>query len=1049
MISPAIRALQTALICFFSLILCLSKSASAATATATSLSITSGGSAVAAVTAGTAVALTATVTAAGAAVTPGTVVFCDTTVNTTCNGLAILGNAQLTSSGSATTVLRLGIGSHSLQAVFAGTNTYASSTSAADQLAVSGSYSSATTISAAAGSASGVYNLAATISGFGPLTLTAPTGTLTFVDTSNSNSQLASAPLSSGVVSTALSFVNASNPPVSGLLPSSVTTGDFNGDGKPDFAVADQTNNKVAIFLGNGDGTFQAGASYAVGNDPVALVTGDLNNDGKLDLVLCNFTDNTISVLLGNGDGTFQSPKNSPVGAGPVSLTLGDLNEDGTLDLILAVNDSITSSCIPFGSVEVLIGNGDGTFQSPQDNCLNTPLGGAGPVFVTTGDFNGDGKLDVVTANNGQEANYNVSILLGNGDGTFQPAQFPSPFSVAQPSSSAAVGDFNGDGKLDIALANVSSGFTAPGQSSYSIFLGNGDGTFQTPVTTELALETNPYSIQIADFNGDGKVDLVISSANGGNTGGTFLDLVYIFMGNGDGTFQSPQGVLPASTPYGLSTSLATGDFNGDGKPDVVSLEQTDPAASIGPAILLDAGASTTLTVPEVAVPGSGPQLVQGIYSGDTLYQPSSSAPLSLNPIAQAPVTWSNPAAVTYGTALSATQLNATSTVGGNFVYTPAAGMVLGAGMQTLSVTFTPSDTADYTPATQTVTLLVNPAPLTVSANNAARVFGAANPTFTGTITGAVNGDSLTESFTSTATGNSPVGSYPIVPAISGAAQANYTITATNGTLTITQAGTTTSFALSNDNLALTATVVSVTTGSPTGSVSFYGGETLIGSAPLAAGVANYTVTALPAASVSITAQYSGDPDFTQSSSPPVPILATVPGTASLTVPQAGTTTDTLTVAAAPGYVGTLQFSCTGLPQNSACSFQPASVAFNGMNSPATVTLTIQTGQSSVAAIRDKVPPLPDDMPLIPAMAFWFPGWFATALGGRPRSRRFRLRGVTLALLMLAAGCAITACGGGNGTANSKTPAGTSTFQVNVTGNGALTQSIDLTLTVQ
>src|SRR5882757_3054874 len=151
-------------------------------------------------------------------------------------------------------------------------------------------------------------------------------------------------------------------------------------------------------------------------------------------------------------------------------------------------------------------------------------------------------------------------------------------------------------------------------------------------------------------------------------------------------------------------------------------------------------------------------------------------------------VTWNNPAAITYGTALSITQLNATATVGGSFAYTPVAGVVLNAGTQTLSVTFTPTDSTDYKSVTQTVQIIVNQATLTVTAANASRVYNTGNPTFTGTVTGAVNGDTFTESFTTTAIISSPVGAYPITPTAAGANLVNYTVVTTNGTLTITQA---------------------------------------------------------------------------------------------------------------------------------------------------------------------------------------------------------------------------------------------------------------------
>ena len=151
-------------------------------------------------------------------------------------------------------------------------------------------------------------------------------------------------------------------------------------------------------------------------------------------------------------------------------------------------------------------------------------------------------------------------------------------------------------------------------------------------------------------------------------------------------------------------------------------------------------------------------------------------------------VTWNNPASITYGTALSATQLNATATVGGSFAYTPAAGAILNAGTQTLSVTFTPTDTTNYKSVTQTVQIVVNKATLTVAAADASRIYNTANPTFTGTVTGSVNGDTFTESFTTTAILGSPVGTYPITPTAAGANLANYTVVTTNGTLTVTQA---------------------------------------------------------------------------------------------------------------------------------------------------------------------------------------------------------------------------------------------------------------------
>lgn len=527
-------------------------------------------------------------------------------------------------------------------------------------------------------------------------------------------------------------------------------------------------------------------------------------------------------------------------------------------------------------------------------------------------------------------------------------------------------------------------------------------------------------------------------------------DLVFILPGNGDGTFQAQQGFYPASTAYGNSEFVTVGDLNGDGKPDLISLERNYPPVSIGAAVLLNTGASTTATATGVAIPSGSSQPVQGSYSGDNAYSASISAAVSLSGIAPAPLTWANPGAITYGAALSATQLNATSSVAGTFTYAPVAGAVLFAGTQTLSVTFTPTNLTDYSPATQTVTLLVNPAPLNATAQNAARVYGAANPSFAGTVTGAVNGDTFVETFTTAATESSAVGAYPIVPAVTGPALANYTVTPSDGTLTVSPAGTRTSFALSSQNMVLTATVSSVTTGVPTGSVSFIGGQSLIGTATLVNGVASYTESAIPAADISITAQYNGDANFTQSSSPAMAILTFVPTSTSLTVAQGSSVDDTLSITPAAGYQGSLQLSCSGLPQNSTCSFQPSSISFNGTNTPSNVVLTIQTGTSAVAELHSPTPFLPENVPLLPAAVFGMPGWLTAAVASMRRNRKALRKSLALSMLMLGSLTWITACGGGSPMAQTQTtPAGTSMVQVTVSGTGNLTQSVTLNLTVQ
>jgi hypothetical protein len=370
-----------------------------------------------------------------------------------------------------------------------------------------------------------------------------------------------------------------------GTAPQSVAVGDFNGDGVPDLAVANRFGLGVSVLLGNGDGSFQPARNFSAGNQPTSVAVGDFNGDGVQDLVVANGEGNDVSVLLGNGDGTFQAPRNYSAGIAPRSVAVGDFRGNGILDLAVADGESSP------GSVSILLGNGDGTFQAPQ----SFDAGGK-PTSVAVGDFRGNGILDLAVTTfaviNFQEQS-NVSVLLGNGDGTFQA---PQSFNVGSIPVSVAVGDFRGNGIQDLAVVNA-------GSNSVSMLLGNGDGSFQPAQNYSVGI--NPNSVAVGDFNGDGIQDLAAASGNSGT--------VSVLLGNGDGSFQAAQDFSAGTIPV----AVAVGDFNGDGAPDLAVANTSIGTVS---ALLNDgawpgvggapAGSHSRGAHPRPRTPPAGPDLV-------------------------------------------------------------------------------------------------------------------------------------------------------------------------------------------------------------------------------------------------------------------------------------------------------------------------------------------------------------------------------------------------------------------------------------------------------
>ena len=350
-------------------------------------------------------------------------------------------------------------------------------------------------------------------------------------------------------------------------------------NGNPSYAssVSAPVHETILISAMNG---FAPASTFAAGMFPSWVATGDFNGDGIPDLVLSDAGDtiNGICVLLGRANGSFEAAQFYPAGTGAFAVAVGDFNGDGISDLAVANAGDARYN------VSILLGVGDGTFQAP----INSQFQGYYPWAIVAADFNGDGRLDVATAN---LESGTVTVFLGNGDGTLSSADGPVSFNT--PPAALAVGDFNQDGLPDLAVAD---GYGGP----VSILIGKGDGTFSPGMPVNGF--SNPSGLAVADFNGDGKQDLAVADLEDADSSD---GRVVVILGNGNGTFQSPSATVTVIDAQGI----AAGDLNGDGKLDVVAT--TDAGISIlygngdgtlQPAVTLSAGAANTTEPSSIAI---------------------------------------------------------------------------------------------------------------------------------------------------------------------------------------------------------------------------------------------------------------------------------------------------------------------------------------------------------------------------------------------------------------------------------------------------------------
>lgn len=351
--------------------------------------------------------------------------------------------------------------------------------------------------------------------------------------------------------------------------PNAITLGDFNNDRKLDIAVANacgdkqcETNGVVKVLFNNGDGTFSYGPSSqsADSGNSLALTAADFNNDGNLDLAVVNTAINElgdVTILLGQGNGRFNLVNAYGLGEVPLFVRAGDFNKDGKMDIAVTLNNP--------PKVAVLLGNGDGSFQNPVLYDVEE-----GPQDLAVADVNRDGNPDLLVVNECGHTNGcrqgTVSVLLGNGDGTFQAQQsyFVGIFPLE-----VAVADFNGDGNPDLVLdlpCGTDSNCVSNG--GVGVLLGNGDGTFQN-VVNYAATGMDTARVATGTFTSRNTPDIIALNYQ------TFD--ITVFKGKGDGTFAPGIDFAVGSDPV----SVATGDLNGDNEDDAAVLNETDRKVSV------------------------------------------------------------------------------------------------------------------------------------------------------------------------------------------------------------------------------------------------------------------------------------------------------------------------------------------------------------------------------------------------------------------------------------------------------------------------------------
>jgi hypothetical protein len=842
---------------------------------------------------------------------------------------------------------------------------------------------------------------------------------------------------------------NASSYPTGfGYAITEMESGDFNGDGRQDIcagAIVPSGGFQIAVFYGNGDGRLQAAKSV---KSAVPFAAADFNHDGITDLASLGYTNSTsVQVLLGNTGGTFTAGSTLNL---PASYIIPTYDTQGTAVASTWVDSATgnTNLALLNGSMAILRGDGkgglsigesypyqvsnvfpvtgsdgkaalvlfdgerflflapnnNGTFQGP----VAFPFSEQNDAGFASADLNNDGLTDVIAF----DGVSNIITSLGRGDGTFSMAgQVP----VAGISQILIPGDFNDDGKIDVeAVLQGLELNDASGNAELSFYKGNGNGSLQ-PGTTAVALQYPLVTNAVAgDFNGDGKLDLVLTYVVDQSSG--YKNILMDFLaGNGDGTFASPVQIYESSSLYEGGT-LLVGDLNGDKTPDLIWNNIAFLGKGNGTFSQIALNASSPAIYPLAAgdLNGDGiPDLVVGL----SVYAGNGDGTFQTNPF-----------------------LTVTAPKGFESLYEYAIliGDLNADGHPDLLVQYSEGPSGE--PANIAVYL------------------------------GDGKGNLVADGFTYTA-GNSYQGypstafarlNYLAPAAVNDHAPDLLTFTNSGAVALLNQhnptpeirMGTTTALVASastvnvGESLTFTATV---TGADPTGSVSFVAETSTLGTTSVTDGVATLMTSFSTAGTHSVAASYSGDIGNTASTSAALPITVLGPDftltalPVSATVAAGQSTSATLTITPSGGYAGTVSFSCGGLPEGAACTFSPASVSPSG-NAAATTTLTVTTTAHSSALLQNNK--IPDSRPV---QTIAWVGAFLLLFSPK-RISRFNRRLLGLWLLVPVTASLMGGCSGSSsaGSGNSGTPKGTQTITVTAAdAHNSLSHTVNFQITVQ